>query len=113
MPSDQELTTALQAALEAVLEMPERGVTSPHVIPTALVMVALPLLEATTSRAAIAIWLQELADAYDEKGEEGLGEDPENDDDEDGADAEEAGVELDPADDEPDPDDEPADEPER
>ena len=64
MPSDQELTIALQAALEAVLEMPKRGVTSPHVIPTALVMVALPLMEATTSRAAIAEWLQELADAY-------------------------------------------------
>ena len=64
MPSDQELTIALQAALEAVLEMPKRGVTSPHVIPTALVMVALPLMEATTSRAAIGLWLQELADAY-------------------------------------------------
>ena len=92
-----------------------RGVSSPHVIPTALVMVALPLLEATTSRAAIAIWLQELADAYDEKGEEGLGEDPEEAD-LDGAewdDDEEAGVELDPADDEPDPDDEPAHEPDR
>lgn len=64
MPSDQELTIALQAALEAVLEMPKRGVRSPHVIPTALVMVALPLMEATTSRAAIGLWLQELADAY-------------------------------------------------
>ena len=116
MPSDQELTIALQTALEAVLAMPERGVTSPHVIPTALVMVALPLLEATTSRAAIAIWLQELADAYDEQGEEGLGEDAEEDpdDDEDDADGEwDEAVELDPADDEPDPDDEPAHEPER
>ena len=64
MPSDQELTIALQAALEAVLDMPKRGVSSPHVIPTALVMVALPLMEATTSRAAIGLWLQELADAY-------------------------------------------------
>ena len=37
---------------------------SPHVIPTALVMVALPLMEATTSRAAIAEWLGELQRAY-------------------------------------------------
>ena len=64
MPSDQELTIALQAALEAVLAMPERGVTSPHVIPTALVMVALPLMETTTSRAAIAQWLLELHESY-------------------------------------------------
>lgn len=73
MPSDQELTIALQAALEAVLEMPERGVSSPHVIPTALVMVALPLMEATSSRAAIGLWLQELADAYAEGPEDGPG----------------------------------------
>ena len=64
MPSDQELTIALQAALEAVLAMPERGVSSPHVIPTALVMVALPLMETTTSRAAIAQWLLELHKSY-------------------------------------------------
>ena len=65
MPAaDQELAIALQAALEAVLAMPERGVTSPHVIPTALVMVALPLMEATTSRAVIAQWLLELHESY-------------------------------------------------
>lgn len=64
MSSDQEINIALQAALEAVLEMPERGVISPHVIPTALVMVALPLMEATTSRAAIAQWLLELHESY-------------------------------------------------
>ena len=64
MSSDQEINIALQAALEAVLEMPERGVTSPHVIPTALVMVALPLMEATSSRAAIAQWLLELHESY-------------------------------------------------
>lgn len=73
MPSDQELTIALQAALEAVLEMPERGVSSPHVIPTALVMVALPLMEMTSSRAAIGLWLQELADAYAEGPDDGPG----------------------------------------
>ncbi len=60
MPSDQELTIAL----EAVLAMPERGVSSPHVIPTALVMVALPLMEATSSRQAIAQWLLELHESY-------------------------------------------------
>ena len=64
MSSDQEINTALQAALEAVLEMPERGVTSPHVIPTALVMVALPLMETTTSRKAIAEWMLELHESY-------------------------------------------------
>ena len=65
MPAaDQEITIALQAALEAVLEMPERGVTSPHVIPTALVMVALPLMETTSSRQAIAQWLLELHESY-------------------------------------------------
>ena len=64
MSSDQEINTALQAALEAVLAMPKRGVTSPHVIPTALVMVALPLMETTTSRAAIAQWLLELHESY-------------------------------------------------
>jgi len=64
MSSDQEINIALQAALEAVLEMPERGVSSPHVIPTALVMVALPLMEATSSRAAIAQWLLELHETY-------------------------------------------------
>ncbi len=69
MSSDQEINTALQAALEAVLEMPKRGVSSPHVIPTALVMVALPLMEATTSRAAIAQWLGELQRAYAEEPE--------------------------------------------
>ena len=71
--SDQELTIALQAALEAVLEMPKRGVTSPHVIPTALVMVALPLMETTTSRAAIAEWLGELQRAYAEEAEDESG----------------------------------------
>jgi hypothetical protein len=64
MSSDQEITIALQAALEAVLEMPKRGVSSPHVIPTALVMVALPLMEMTASRAAIAQWLLELHESY-------------------------------------------------
>ena len=115
--TEWEIDAALKVVLEAVLSMPHKGVTTPSVITSSLVMVALPLLEATTSRAAIAIWLQELADAYDEEGEEGLGEDPEEapDDDEDGADGEwdEEAVELDPADDEPDPDDEPAHEPER
>ena len=113
--TEWEIDNALKVVLEAVLSMPHKGVTTPSVITSSLVMVALPLLEATTSRAAIAIWLQELADAYDEKGEEGLGEDPEEAD-LDGAewdDDEEAGVELDPADDEPDPDDEPAHEPDR
>ena len=95
--TEWEIDAALKVVLEAVLSMPHKGVTTPSVITSSLVMVALPLLEATTSRAAIAIWLQELADAYDEKGEEGLGEDPEEDPDDD----EEAGVELDPADDEP------------
>ena len=70
MSSDQEINTALQAALEAVLAMPERGVTSPHVIPTALVMVALPLMEMTTSRAAIAQWLLELHENYAREPEE-------------------------------------------
>ena len=50
-----------------------RGVSSPHVIPTALVMVALPLMEATTSRAAIAAWLLELHEAYVEEPEQESG----------------------------------------
>ena len=65
MPAaDQEIDTALRLVLQAVMSMPGQGVTSPHVIPTALVMVALPLMEATTSRAAIAEWLGELQRAY-------------------------------------------------
>ena len=65
MPAaDQEIDTALRIVLQAVKSMPGQGVSSPHVIPTALVMVALPLMEATTSRAAIAEWLGELQRAY-------------------------------------------------
>ena len=72
MPAaDQEIDTALRLVLQAVMSMPERGVTSPHVIPTALVMVALPLMEATTSRAAIAEWLLELHESYAEDAGDG------------------------------------------
>jgi hypothetical protein len=67
MPAaDQEIDTALRLVLQAVTSMPGHGVTSPHVIPTALVMVALPLMEATTSRATIAAWLLELHETYAE-----------------------------------------------
>ena len=40
-------------------------------------MVALPLMEATTSRAAIGLWLQELADAYAPDADDGPEGEPE------------------------------------
>ena len=74
MPAaDQEIDTALRLVLQAVTSMPGQGVTSPHVIPTALVMVALPLMETTTSRAAIAQWLLELHETYAREPEEDTG----------------------------------------
>ena len=69
----QEMDTALRLVLQAVMSMPGKGVTSPHLIPTALVMVAPPLLEAKTSRAAIAEWLGELQKAYAEAPEQESG----------------------------------------
>jgi hypothetical protein len=61
MPAaDHEINTALRIVLQAVTSMPGRGRPAHTSSRPPLVMVALPLMEATRSEAAIAAWLLEL-----------------------------------------------------
>lgn len=43
-------------------------ITTPYVIPAAMVMVGVQLMEQAVSREAVAVWLRELAEQYDQTG---------------------------------------------
>ena len=60
--SRDETSVALQLIANAVLDMPTQGVVSPHVPPSACIMVGLGLMEAHVSRKTIAAWLYKVAD---------------------------------------------------
>ncbi len=55
---------ALEETANAVLRMIERGVTGRHVVPSALIMWGICLMEQLVSRKAIGLWLRELSDKY-------------------------------------------------
>lgn len=73
MPSNGELDTAMRETLRAVLRMPGKGVSVPFVIPAALIVTGLQLLESVCTRKAISLWLHELSQQYaDPESKDGL-----------------------------------------
>jgi hypothetical protein len=66
LPLDEahQETIALEESAAAVLRAIQRGVSRTHIMPSALIMIGLHLMESVVSRRSIGIWLRELSDRY-------------------------------------------------